>query len=199
MSKVGILLRATSYESLTVECQMCEGELCYSLTSAIKEYLDRPETRELLGVETPANFSACSNIVGANFEAHMDKWASPTQYYVSSLLDRGVRVLIYAGTYDWQCNWVANKLWVDKLQWSKHEAYHQTEWREWIVDGKMVGEAKQTPLLAFVTVRGAGHMMSACPDMSLLAADDLGGSYVPYDKPKEALVMVARWISHGKI
>lgn len=160
--------------------KMCEGELCYKEITIIKAYLDRQSTRKLLGVETPNNFSACSDIVGANFASHMDKWASPTQYYVSNLLDRGIRVLIYAGTYDWQCNWVANKLWVEKLQWSEREVYHRTPWREWKVNGKSVGEAKQTSLLTFVTIRGAGHM-------------------VPHDKPEEALALVSRWISHQKI
>ncbi|KAG6861419.1 hypothetical protein C0995_000259 [Termitomyces sp. Mi166 len=91
----------------------------------------------------------------------MDKWASPTQYYVSNLLDRGIRILIYAGTYDWQCNWVANKLWVDKLEWSRSEDYKAQEWRDWKVDGKIVGEVKSTKLLTFATVRGAGHMITS--------------------------------------
>ena len=71
----------------------------------IKAYLDRPEVRSILGVETPYNFTACSGIVGNNFDAHMDKWVAHTQDYVANLLDRGVRILIYAGTYDWQCNY----------------------------------------------------------------------------------------------
>ena len=30
----------------------------------------------------------------------------PTQHYIAALLERGVRVLIYAGANDWVCNWV---------------------------------------------------------------------------------------------
>ena len=30
----------------------------------------------------------------------------PAQHYISALLDRGVRVLIYVGVNDWGCNWV---------------------------------------------------------------------------------------------
>ncbi|KAG6897684.1 hypothetical protein C0992_012433 [Termitomyces sp. T32_za158] len=138
----------------------CEGELCYAENDVIKRYLDLPETRALLGVESPSNFSACSSVVNQGFNDHMDKWASPTQYYVSNLLDRGVRILIYAGTYDWQCNWVANKLWVDKLEWSRSEVYKAQGWRNWEVDGKVVGEVKSSELLTFATIRGAGHMIS---------------------------------------
>jgi carboxypeptidase C (cathepsin A) len=99
-------------------------------------------------------------MVGRNFNSHLDKWGTHTQDYVANLLDRGVRILIYAGTYDWQCNWVANKLWVDKLSWSQSDVYQQESWREWTVDGKTVGEVKQTDLLTFVTIREAGHMIS---------------------------------------
>ncbi|KIM42877.1 hypothetical protein M413DRAFT_444511 [Hebeloma cylindrosporum] len=153
----------------------CEGNLCYRESDVIKSYLDLPEIRELLGVETPYNFSSCSFTVGQGFNAHMDKWAVHTQDYVANLLDRGVRVLIYAGTYDWQCNWVANKLWVDKLEWSGSSAYAAAGWRDWFLGGKKVGEVKETPLLTFATIRGAGHM-------------------VPHDKPAESLAMVSRWL-----
>jgi hypothetical protein len=146
----------------------------------IKAYLDRPETRELLGVESPNNFSACSRDVGAGFAAHLDKWgtfnyplararvadksnphaAVPTQYYVAGLLERGIRVLIYAGTYDWQCNWVANARWVDKLEWSGRDEYAAQGWRDWTVSGRKAGETKSAAAgqLTFATVRGAGHM-----------------------------------------
>ncbi|KAF8164869.1 Alpha/Beta hydrolase protein [Crassisporium funariophilum] len=158
----------------------CEGELCYKENDLIKAYLDRPETRNLLGVETPYNFSACSNTVGSNFDAHMDKWAVHTQDYVANLLDRGVRILIYAGTYDWQCNYVANKLWVDKLDWSGKASYAAQDWRDWTLEGHKVGEVKETPLLTFATIRGAGHM-------------------VPHDKPAESLAMLSAWLSQRKL
>lgn len=146
---------------------MCVGDdLCYFENTAIKIYLNLPETRALLGVESPSNFTACSSDVGRGFGLRMDKWASPTQNYVSGLLDRGIRVLIYAGTYDWQCNWVANKLWVDKLQWSGQDAYATQEWRDWFtVDDHKAGETKTSGALTFATIRGAGHMMSVILDV----------------------------------
>ncbi|OBZ71968.1 Carboxypeptidase Y A [Grifola frondosa] len=141
--------------------KMCVGDsLCYLEDAAIKDFLDRPATRELLGVEAPNNFSACSHDVGTNFNSHMDKWAVPAQNYVAGLLERGIRMLIYAGTYDWQCNWVANKLWVDKLDWTGQAEYNAREWRDWVVDGKKAGETKKAGVLIFATIRGAGHMMS---------------------------------------
>lgn len=157
--------------------KMCVGDsLCYLENSAIADFLNRPDVRELLGAQTPNNFSACSREVGTNFNAHMDKYAVPSQYYVSGLLERGIPILIYAGTYDWQCNWVANKLWVDKLEWTGQQAYNSADWRDWMVEGNRAGETKKAGALTFATIRGAGHM-------------------VPHDKPAEAFAMVSRWLS----
>ncbi|KAJ7614602.1 peptidase S10 serine carboxypeptidase [Mycena polygramma] len=162
--------------------KMCIGDLCYEENGVITKYLSDPALRELLGVDPQAaNFSSCSNDVSRLFNARLDKWAVPTQYYVAGLLDRGIRVLIYAGTYDWQCNWVANRMWVDKLEWSGQEAYAALEWADWGVGKQQkAGEVKQADgsLLSFVTIRGAGHM-------------------VPHDKPVEALAMLSAWL-HGR-
>ncbi|KAJ7481666.1 Alpha/Beta hydrolase protein [Mycena latifolia] len=165
--------------------KMCVGDgLCYEENSVITKYLSSPATLALLGVDAgAANFSSCSSDVGRLFNARLDKWAKPTQHYVSALLERGVRVLIYAGTYDWQCNWVANRMWVEKLEWSGAEGWASLPWGEWRASGAdtKAGEVKQgegSPL-AFVTIRGAGHM-------------------VPHDKPAEALAMLSAWM-HGKM
>ncbi|KAF8650965.1 hypothetical protein AX16_005001 [Volvariella volvacea WC 439] len=171
----------------------CIGDLCYNETAAITAYLNRPDIRSLLGVSSRAPpFESCSDKVGRGFAAHMDKWHAHTQDYVAALLDRsvgadagGIRMLIYAGTYDWQCNWVANWRWVEKLEWSGREAFASVDWRKWGVvgagargvrgGGVAAGEVKQTEVLTFVTVRGAGHM-------------------VPFDKPAESFAMLSRWL-----
>ncbi|KAI0092563.1 Alpha/Beta hydrolase protein [Irpex rosettiformis] len=157
--------------------KMCIGDsLCYLENMVISDFLNRPETRRLLGVESPNNFTACSRDVGAGFSAHLDKYAVPSQFYVAGLLERGVPMLIYAGTYDWQCNWVANKLWVDKLEWTGGEDYGRQAWRDWTVDGEKAGETKSSGGLTFATIRGAGHM-------------------VPHDKPVESFAMISRWVA----
>ncbi|KAK0434771.1 Alpha/Beta hydrolase protein [Armillaria borealis] len=158
-----VLLNCFGLYSSTSFRRCASETTCATLKIPLSKYLDLPETRELLGVETPYNFSACSSTVGQNFNVHMDKWVAPTQYYVAGLLDRGIRVLIYAGTYDWQCNWVANKLWVDGLDWSGKKEYNEAQWEDWFVGDSKTGEIKQTPLLTFATIRGAGHMISADP------------------------------------
>ncbi|KAI0052593.1 peptidase S10 serine carboxypeptidase [Auriscalpium vulgare] len=161
--------------------KMCEGgNLCYLEGDVIAEYLSSREVRKMLGVQSDEYFQPCAGDVGRNFWRRFDKFAVPTQYHVANLLDRGVRVLIYAGTYDWQCNWVANKLWVDKLEWSGQAGYAAAAWRNWEVDGRTAGEIKVWDQLTFATVRGAGHM-------------------VPHDKPAESLALISRWLAKTAI
>jgi len=177
----------------------CESQdVCYAEDAIITDYLDAPETRKMLGAESPGKFTICSNVVGRNFVSHLDKWAHHTQDYVTALLDRGVRVLIYAGTYDWQCNWVANKLWVDKLEWSGRSAYAKESWRGWYVDGGKAGETKSAGPLTFATVLGAGHMISL---FRCFGTDNIRLTFlhVPHDKPAEAQSLVSRWIAKQDI
>jgi hypothetical protein len=59
--------------------KQCDGPLCYQEGTAIAAYLDKPETRELLGVTSPNNFTGCSRVVGQDFVARFDKYSHPTQ------------------------------------------------------------------------------------------------------------------------
>lgn len=148
---------------LTPTPQPCEGTtgLCYAENTAIAALLNTPSVRTLLGATAPHDFTACSAAVSARFRARLDKWGPPAaEAHVAGLLARGVRVLLYAGTLDWQCNWVANRRWVDALAWPRAEEWARGEWREWAVAGRAAGETKTAGALTFATVRGAGHMMS---------------------------------------
>ncbi|EJD36685.1 peptidase S10, serine carboxypeptidase [Auricularia subglabra TFB-10046 SS5] len=161
----------------------CEGEpsdLCYPLTRHIREYLDQPHVRKNLGVHKAiGNFSSCSSTVGTGFHQHQDglHLSAP---YVAELLQRGVRVLIYVGTYDLVCNWVGNLAWTTALEWPGHEAFAGTEFREWAVDGARAGLTKSAGPLTYATVEAAGHM-------------------VPYDKPVQALQLLNRWLSSSDL
>ena len=175
---------------------MCVGnDLCYEENSEIENFLNTPAIRETLGVTSPRNFSSVAWDVNAGFAAHMDSWRVPTQQYVAELLTRGVHILIYAGTYDWQCNWVANKLWVEKLQWSGHDSFNEQEWRVWGLNKTIgAGITKSSGPLTFATVWGAGHMVNS---LLFFSWKNLIKTYfkVPFDKPAEAFALVSRWVA----
>ncbi|KAJ7073477.1 serine carboxypeptidase [Mycena belliarum] len=166
--------------------QPCDAEglsenLCYPVTAHIRSYLSRPDVRDALGVDpaVPAKFLSCAPTVGTAFRAQLDGFRL-TQDYVGALLERGVRVLIYVGTYDWICNWVGNERWTLALEWSGQAEFAAEPLHPWAVGNDFAkgraGLARSAKGLTFATVEAAGHM-------------------VPYDKPKEALDLVQRWLS----
>ncbi|KAL5531734.1 hypothetical protein ACEPAG_4611 [Sanghuangporus baumii] len=178
---VGYLATGLNPYDMTKACEGSLDSLCYEEDTAIEEYLNQLSVRSLLGVTAPQNFSSCSDDITIRFESHLDILAHPTQQYVAELLARDVRVLIYAGTNDWICNWVSNIMWVEKLEWEGKDTFNAAKWRAWglgdkITEESATGITKSAGPLTFASVYGAGHM-------------------VPFDKPAEALKMVSRWIS----
>ncbi|KAF8991372.1 serine carboxypeptidase [Cyathus striatus] len=151
--------------------------LCYPETKSILDFLDKPDTRKTLGVDSSItrNFTSCSHDVGQAFRSTQDI-VHPTKDYVAALLERDVRVLIYVGAYDWICNHVGNERWTLALEWSGQDDFVNADKRKWFVDGKQAGHTRSAGKFTFATIDGAGHM-------------------VPYDKPKESLAMVQRWLA----
>jgi carboxypeptidase C (cathepsin A) len=130
----------------------------------IRAYLSRPSVRKTLGVDdaVPTNFSSCAPAVGSAFRAQMDSYRL-TQDYVGGLLERGVRVLIYVGTYDWICNWVGNERWTLALEWSGQAKFAAEPLRPWAAGGDFTkgraGLARSAKGLTFATIDKAGHMV----------------------------------------
>ncbi|KAL0955847.1 hypothetical protein HGRIS_002049 [Hohenbuehelia grisea] len=157
------------------------GDSCYPEIKHHIEYLNRPNVRQAIGVDPTftANFSLCNEDVLDAFHASLDSLHS-TQDYVAALLERGVRVLVYVGTYDWLCNWIGNERWTKEMKWSGQKDFVDQELRDWFVDGRRSGITRSARGLTFATVEGAGHM-------------------VPYDKPKEALELMKRWLRDDKL
>lgn len=105
-----------------------------------------------------SNFSSCNDDVFNAFTSAQDGFHE-TYTHVSALLERGVRALIYVGTYDWICNWIGNERWTLKMPWSGQEAFVSQSLREWQADGQVVGKTRSANGLTFATINGAGHMV----------------------------------------
>ncbi|KAK7690230.1 hypothetical protein QCA50_006883 [Cerrena zonata] len=158
----------------------CEGELretlCYPITKDITNFLNRNDIREILGVDpTIGNFSSCNNEKNAQFNANLDS-VYPTPYYVTGLLERGVKVLVYVGANDFRCNWISNEMMTLNLDWTGKEAFNSQPLKEWNFNGSAAGLTRSAGLLTFATIYDAGHM-------------------VPYDKPEASLELVNKWLA----
>lgn len=81
----------------------CLGDLCYDF-SKMENFLNKKTVREALGVGD-LDFVSCSSVV---YDAMMKDWMRNLELGIPSLLDDGIKVLIYAGEYDLICNWLGN-------------------------------------------------------------------------------------------
>ncbi|EKM77056.1 hypothetical protein AGABI1DRAFT_77834 [Agaricus bisporus var. burnettii JB137-S8] len=165
--------------------QPCHGELtdtiCYPQTTHIRDFLNDPTNRAMLGVDDDfkGKWAVYSPLVNSQFEKAGD-YLHTTTDYVAALLERDIRVLIYVGTSDWICNHIGNERWTLAMDWSGKKEFVEAEKREWFVDGKKAGLTRSAKGFTYATVDGAGHM-------------------VPYNKPKEALEMIQRWLAKEKL
>ncbi|PWN53556.1 alpha/beta-hydrolase [Violaceomyces palustris] len=138
-----------------------EPNLCYGVTADIRDYLDRDDVRSLIGAAPKSQigkFKSINEKVFQGFQWHLDS-SQDNGLNVASLLERGVKALIYVGDLDWICNWRGNKRWVEKLDWSGSEEWHKGKNYQWVVDGKKVGETQSGGGLTWATVHNAGHMV----------------------------------------
>ena len=84
-------------------------DFCYrsSEDKRIERYLNRPDIRALLGVDNAAgNFSMSNMKVNQDFAKSGDLLRT-SRAHIEQLLERGVRVLSYAGTLDYMANHVS--------------------------------------------------------------------------------------------
>lgn len=96
--------------------------------------------------------------VNAAFDAS-DDILKDSNAYLEALLERDVRVLIYAGTYDLICNFVGNDKMTQGLEWHGQRAFTSQPLREWFVDDKPAGVTRSFGQLTFASVKDAGHMV----------------------------------------
>ncbi|GAO13871.1 uncharacterized protein UV8b_03895 [Ustilaginoidea virens] len=145
------------------------GNLCYDELGYITEWLNRPEVLEALGVEVDS-YDSCNFDINRNFLLQGD-WMKPYHNLIPKILDE-IPVLIYAGDADFICNWLGNRAWTDKLEWSGHEGFSKAK-SERVKD---YGKMKSHGNLSFLQIYRAGHM-------------------TPFDQPEASLDFLNRWLS----
>lgn len=127
----------------------------------IIDYINQPWVREEVGVDP--SVGSIPSIVATNvYERFWDSGdhLHLNELYISELLEHGVRVLIYAGSYDWIANWVANERWTLEMEWSGQKEFRSQPLKEWVINGEPVGKYRSYGNLTFATIYSAGHMVS---------------------------------------
>lgn len=157
-------------------------------TDTVARYLDAPNLRAALNVdERVGPWQMCNFDVNAAFETSLDMVASFSAH-VADLLDAGIRVLIYAGDADLECNWSGNLAWMRALEWEGASAFNAANPRALTggssggegADSTSAGEVIDAGSFTFVRVFNAGHM-------------------VPADQPAVALNLFSKFLKNEHI
>jgi cathepsin A (carboxypeptidase C) len=168
---------------ITHPCET-KDEMCYLEIPNIGKYLNLPWVWEALHIPSAVKkYEVYSYNVSEAFELTNDLGVS-MEPQVLYLLNSGIDVLFYQGNLDLACNTAGNLQWANSMQWKGQPSFVAQEKKKWEIDGKEAGWFKEVKTdmggrettFAFSTVWGSGHM-------------------VPYDKPKEALELVKRWLT----
>ncbi|GMF56839.1 unnamed protein product [Phytophthora fragariaefolia] len=125
----------------------------------IAPYLNSPNLRNFLHVDDRVGDWQMFNFaVNSAFADSYDVMMS-TSSYVADLLDDGVRVLIYAGDADLECNWSGNLAWLQALEWTGASAFNDAQLQDMVVDDDVAGSVVAVDRLTFIRVFNAGHMV----------------------------------------
>lgn len=75
--------------------------MCYDFSN-LETLLNKKTVRDALGVGN-IEFVSCSKVV---YNAMLQDWMRNLEVDIPSLLEDGIKVLIYAGEFDFICNWL---------------------------------------------------------------------------------------------
>lgn len=141
--------------------------------SPIGRYLDQPAVRAALRVaaDAPAWTDTAKRVGHLLEKGEQDSVAD-----LYPMLFERLRVLIYNGIYDMDCNFIGTDEWVENLQWSHRGEFLEAGRAPWLVDGHRAGYIRAAGNLTQVIVAGAGHL-------------------VPMDQPQSALALFAAFVS----
>lgn len=136
----------------------------------IKALLNTPYIRKLLNTDDkPEEFLSVSFDLFGRFTRSGDTIAS-SDIHIAGLLERGVRVLLYAGTTDLLCSWIGVEATSRAIPWSGQQAFGEQEMKEWEVDGRKAGKTRKWANLTFASVYDAGHQVSKlCEGIALMS------------------------------
>ncbi|KAE8251665.1 hypothetical protein A4X13_0g3892 [Tilletia indica] len=150
---------------------------CYAIDGAILEFLNRDDVRAFLGA-APASeigkYAEESRKVFKGFAETEDEFVDSVGF-VSGLLENGVRVHAYAGTYDFICNWFGFRSIFWEMEWAGKEKLAAAKEKDWYVNGTRAGDSVTVENFTWSTVAEAGHL-------------------VPFDQPDRALHLFRSWL-----
>lgn len=142
----------------------------------IAEYLDLPEVRKALHVSPDVGpWTDTADIVAKILE----RGEQNSSAHLFPRLFAEIRVLIYNGIYDMDCNFMGTDDWLDSITWPEGETFNHLSRTPWKENGTLLGYYRKEGNLTQVLVNGAGQL-------------------VPMDQPETALKLLNIFINDQK-
>lgn len=132
-------------------------------SDAYSAYLQRPEIQRALGARV--NFTTRSGqagfyLGGDDARSFMDQ--------LSTVIQAGVRVVIWTGDADYVSNWFGTTKVADTIEWAKQETFANQPMVPYTLNGEQKGTYKSLDNLISMRIFGAGHNTAFYqPELSL--------------------------------
>ncbi|CAK4525358.1 unnamed protein product [Aphanomyces euteiches] len=144
--------------------------------SQVSAFLNNVDVQARLGVPSNKRPIKWAEIAQPVMARLLPDFMKNYESFVADVLEKKIRVLIYAGDADLVANWVGNHAWTNELEWSGKKAFNAAQNVPFNVDGNEAGSLQAANNFAFLRVFNAGHM-------------------VPQDQPEVSLTMVNRFFA----
>lgn len=148
----------------------CTGD--YSFPN-IARYLDQASVREALHVSPLVGPWEDTSTIVANI---LERGEQDSAAHLFPRLFESIRVLIYNGLYDMDCNFIGTDKWLAAIDWPEGKRFNRLARAPWKEADKVLGHYRSLGNLTQVLVNGAGHL-------------------VPMDQPESALKMLSIFLS----
>jgi carboxypeptidase C (cathepsin A) len=137
--------------------------------SFIGRYLDQPGVRETLHVDPSVGPWVDESPEVAAILERGEQGSSA--HLFPRLFDR-LRVLVYNGVFDMDCNFMGTDAWLEALEWTYAEELRAERRRPGILDDSVLGWTRVAGNVRQVLVANAGHLVPMdCPQVALTMLD----------------------------
>ncbi|KAI0356751.1 alpha/beta-hydrolase [Trametes cingulata] len=122
------------------------------------KFLRNATILEKIGAQ--GRYQECSNAVGNQFSRTGDD-ARTLLPQLAALANSRLKILIWAGDADINCNWLGGHASVLAMDWYGNETLHNTPFRNMTIHGKPVAAVQNVDNFSFARVFEAGHEVPA--------------------------------------
>lgn len=126
---------------------------CYNFDH-LNAFIKRTDVRRELGVGDKSWSIASLEVITA---LRLDYWRDYSSG-VTYLLNKGIPMILFYGKDDFLCNYLGGMKTIESLKWEGAQKILKQPYKDWVVDGKVMGEYKNYGKLTYLEVFDAGHM-----------------------------------------